>query len=67
MFGRAVDGVHERADCGDEDLQLGFATCLSLVIESARAESAPAQCGTRSQSEGLEVIYVHSDYFFPTH
>jgi hypothetical protein len=34
MFERAVDGVHELADCGDEDLQLGFAPCLKVVIES---------------------------------
>ena len=67
MFKRAIDGVEELADCGHEDLQLGFATCLSIVIESTQVDSDPTQCGTQSQSEGLEVIYVCSDYFFPTH
>jgi hypothetical protein len=67
VFERAIDGVVELAGCGNEDLQLGFATCLSLVIERSQVGSDPTQCGTRSQSESLEVIYVCSDYFLSTH
>jgi len=67
VFKRAIDGVEELADCGHEDPQLGFATCLSIVIENTKVDSDSTQCGTRSQSEGLEVTYVCSDYSFPTH
>jgi hypothetical protein len=46
VFERAIDGVEELADCGHEDLQLGFATCLSIVTESTQVDSDPTQCGT---------------------
>jgi len=42
VFEHAIDGV---ADCCHEGLQHGFATCLSIVIESAHVDLDPPNAG----------------------